>query len=462
MKVNPITYNYNNYKKINKQNNNKHMSTPSGLDNRDFGYQAPLINFTGLHTSGIVKNAAGKFIDKIDSVIHETVSINGGVKTILTYNDSNAGRKIISKLEQDLYGNFISLTRYKYIPNSENNHLISTYNFDANNNFLWETKYKYKDNVIAETSDYDALQNLLHKTRYNYYNFNGQKRLAFITDIDPDGNPIKQVSFRLRDKRFNPADFSNYSMSQELFVNKKYINNFINSHRREFDFLNPIFSLFREETPYDFNILGTYDVSGRLKSITLIRIPSDDVILTEQRYVSEQGVLFDDNLNPRLLFLNLKYPCEGGVYKSKIDDDWGASLAQQRIYHPDGRLISVYDTGFAPGQDSTVATLTYFAQDGKTANISYSKSSSDKFAICREYYPDGSLKKERSNYMRYGANRNEDELMELVRTFNSDGKFTGYNEFHSNKPIDKPVIAQIYDFSVLRDGFDADKLLQML
>ena len=162
-----------------------------------------------------VENKAAAFVDKIDSVINRRNITNrlGKVKGYEEFHNSNAGEKLMRKVELNPDNSVKTITTYEYVPNSKNNELSRTFNFDATGNLQWETRYIYEETSagsrrLAETADYSPDGTLRHITRY----FNDGVR----ADYDAQGNELK----RLRNVWRSDAGYSTEVM--ELNPNSPY------------------------------------------------------------------------------------------------------------------------------------------------------------------------------------------------------------------------------------------------
>lgn len=289
-----------------------------------------------------VSKKANDFVDIIEPLIKTVTSANGNIKTISHYQESNAGNKLISKLEETFDGSFIAKTKYKYVKNSKANHLAETYNYDKNENLLWTTKYKYNDkNQIVETTNIDALDKLMHQTNYEYNETSGRLRrtldknahgdnIKIVSYYDKDGSPVKTIEIfggKLHD--------SNNSFHNDKPINSDYNFNIFNKVlKNDENFRNNTYAwkdLVAETLEYNEN--------GKLVSIEKMYYTARLSDYRAKLFLNNDGSLKDFSIFNNGDVFN--YRSNGTLdFKQRFRGyDSGGGEASRTYYHNDGKTV---------------------------------------------------------------------------------------------------------------------------
>lgn len=431
MKVSPVSLCCSN--SLNRRNQNREVKNVPV--NSGFGYTSPQqsVSFGGLlktvfdiakEVSGYnnavkkllknktVENKVNVFVDKIDSAINRRNITNrfGKVKGFEEYRSSNAGEKLVRKVELNPDDSVRTITTFEYVPNSKNNELARTFNYDAQGKLQWETRYKYDEKSwgrsLSETADYAPDGTLRHKTRY----FNDGVR----ADYDAQGNELK----RSRNVWRSDAGYSTEVM--ELNPNSPYYG--------KIQVLDEDFNLFEvikfEEihSPYYRSAKEyAYYPSGKLKRESEWMLSSDGF---GERELSKNKELYESGA--------LKYIKDSSGYGYKKFYENGTLMEEQKV-----------STGYSGTRTyiSNINTKT-FAQDGKTV-IRYSDTcpqDSEVFGInerayIEDYSADGKMLKKV-----YGKSCNRDRSTKecYTVTFDDKGNLSSIYNKEIYSPDEKP------------------------
>lgn len=418
---------YQNYQRKNVKQNQMMQSTL----NKSLNFQAKKSFFERIF-------GQKQFKDVISQIEQESVEINSGIKTTYKYFDSNAGKKFNSKLEQDLNGNFIALTKYKYKPDSEYNQLLSTYNFDKDNKFMWKTNYKYnEENLISETANVDLQDNLLHKTKYlyggNYYG----RWLSYTADYDKSGNKLKLNKYF--EPEWGPIEgrFIKDKVEAELLISKDLINQFFAEHQHEASLFKLFDYRLKELTPQNYEFMINYDKEGGLKSIYKIYKPEKklDQYGQQMPYISEQGILYNEKGEIDKFIVNYK---EATLYARNVRDTVGEYTHRniQEIFTPHGILK----------ERRTQEHCENYYDDGKTIHEIFSHLGRGE-AFYKEYSPDQKLMRYAANETRFGGSGSQGTLYVIEEDYtNGNNKYNMYVARSGRDGVYPPDIIEVPQF----------------
>ena len=371
----------------------------------------PQVSFEG----SLLKALFG-FKDNISPVLKEAFNISETVKTTYKYFESNAGKKLVSKLEETLDGEFIAFTKYKYKPNSEQNQLMATYNFDKNNKLLWATQYKYNEfNLVSETANLDARGNLLHRTEYSYSNTVWGRWLEFTKDFDKDGKEIKRVRYYKPESHELQKGIGRKGLSVELIKGEREIEQFVKEHEAEMNILNSISQKLKGIIPEKFHILRGFNPDGHLTSTYLVRQPdiSSFDVKEGMKIIGEQGVLYNEFGNVDKVVINHRFVHHYGYNTIKSPEELTRKAVLQELYSPDGNLLeSFWDCGYKR----------YFYGTDKVQEIIERNSSGAEYGR-KEFYPSGEVKVAEYNWRRYGDSGSTGETMQVTTWYDENGNY---------------------------------------
>lgn len=413
MKVNPVVSNYLSSSRVQSVNEHNYLASKNYQNKNLLNNSSQDISFG----SGVVTEAlklVGKalkkiyskpevFTDVIEPTLQKSTYTKQNINTVIEYFNSNAGKKIQRKLEHDINGNFFADTRFLYKPNSKNNELLKTFNYDKDGNLLWETRYKYNEaGRKIKTTNIDKDGNILSISDYEYVDGEIQ-HLMYVVDKTPEGEVWKKTKY-FRD----PVD-GEYVFSSESSSNPEFISNFIRNNK-DIAFLPDNFSdgvKFDDLKIKEFSIY--YDAKGQMNNL-------------EYKFeTSEQPM----KKHIDILTIGLKNNNEVDKYFLHTYD---LNVLRQRedgfaLYSANGILKEV---------SNRLYDKKYY-EDGKTIKEIYENNLVvNKKVLIKEFYPNGQLKTDYDYSLFYGGSGSRGIPKLAITKYSEDGKRLSVSENYIN------------------------------
>lgn len=351
-----------------------------------------------------IKEGINTFVDQIDRNLNKRniLSNNGRIKGFEEYYNSNAGEKLLRKVEFNNNNSVKTVTTFEYVPNSQNNLINRTFNYDNQGKLQWETRYKYDGRNIVETTNYDPNGKFLHKTMYGS-DYDG----SYTRDYDIEGNVLRYAKRKHRENMY-VIELEDYNPKSPYFGKIQVLDEDLN-----------LFEVIKYEKREGF--FAPFEVkyypNGKFKS--------------EAQCNMANGVGYEGVHDKREVY-------ESGALKY-LDKPYGKGY---KMYYENGNLMEEKTvTTWYTGTHSSISDISIvrYAEDGKTVIKTSSSCPKDTWVTGSysrneeiDYTPDGRMVKRV-----YVCSEKEYKRSNYIVNFDDNGNISeiiNYSDFDYSKP----------------------------